>query len=117
MRFLSIFKAVETGVPPTADEMAKMGQFMDEMVKAGKLLATEGLLPSAKGARIRKAGRQVTVTDGPFTDSPEVISAYAILQAGSKQEAIELTKQFLAVAGDGECEIRELYEMPAFAKK
>ena len=117
MRFLSIFKTVETGVPPTADEMARMGQFMDEMAKAGKLLATEGLLPSAKGVRVRKVGQQVTVTNGPFTASPEVISAYAILQADSKQEAIELTKQFLQVAGDGECEIRELYEMPAFVRK
>ncbi len=117
MRFLSIFKSVETGVPPTADEMANMGQFMDEMVKAGKLIATEGLLPSAKGMRIRKVGQQVTVTNGPFNDSAEVISAYAILEASSKQEVIELTKQFLQVAGDGECEIRELYETPAFAKK
>jgi hypothetical protein len=116
MRFLSIYKSAETDAPPTAEDMAKMGKFIEEMAKAGALLATEGCLPSSKGARVRLAGRKLTVTDGPFTETNEVIGGFALLQAKSKEEAVELTKRFLKVAGDGECEIRELYEQPAFVQ-
>jgi hypothetical protein len=114
MRFLSIYKSAESNGPPTPEDMATMGKFIEEMAKSGALLATEGCLPSAKGARVRLSGRKVTVTDGPFTETNEVIGGFALLQAKSKAEAIELTKRFLKVAGDGECEIRELYEQPAF---
>lgn len=116
MRFLSIYKHKETGVPPTPDQMATMGKFIEEMAKSGALLGTEGCLPSAKGARVRLSGTKITVTDGPFTETNEVVGGFALLQAKSKAEAIELTKRFLNVAGDGECEIRELYEAPAFEK-
>jgi hypothetical protein len=110
MRFLSVYKSVEKGVPPTQEEMIRMGKLIEDGMKAGNLLATEGCLPSTKGARVRLANGKVTVTDGPFTESKEVIGGLAILQANSKQEAIELVRQFLGVAGDGECEIRQLYE-------
>ena len=110
MRFLSIYKTVETGVPPTPKHMAEMGQLIEESMKAGTLLATEGCLPSAKGARVRLSGGKVTVTDGPFTESKEVVGGFALLQANSKEEAIELCKGFLKVAGDGECEIRQVFE-------
>ena len=113
MRFLSIYKSVETGVPPTDEMIAKMGKLIEEMTKAGTLLATEGCLPSAMGARVRLSGGKVTVTDGPFTESKEVIGGFAILNAESKEEAIQVCKDFLKVAGDGECEIRQLYEAPA----
>jgi len=86
-----------------------MQKLVEEGMKAGWLLSTEGCLPSAKGARVRRASGKTTVSDGPFTESKELVGGFAILQANSKQEAIELTKAFLAVAGDGECEIRELY--------
>ena len=112
MRFLSIYKSVETGVPPTPEKMAEMGQLIEEAMKAGELLATEGCLPSALGARVRLAGGKVTVTDGPFSESKEIIGGFALLQAGSKDEAIEMVKRFLKVAGDGECEIRQIYEAP-----
>ena len=115
MRFLSIYKGVEPDRPPTEEEMAEMGKLIDEWAKAGKLLTTEGCLPSALGARVRLAAGKVSVTDGPFTESKEVVGGFAILQASSKEEAVELTKRFLAVAGDGECELRQLYEMPALA--
>jgi hypothetical protein len=108
MRFLSIYKTAETGVPPTTEDMAAMGKLIEEMAKAGVLLATEGCLPSAKGARVRRSGGKVTVTDGPFTESKELIAGFALLAAESKDEAIELTKRFLEVAGDGECEIRQI---------
>jgi hypothetical protein len=108
MRFLSIYKTAETGVPPTTEHMAAMGKLIEEMAKAGVLLATEGCLPSAKGARVRRSGGKVTVTDGPFTESKELIAGFALLEAKSKDEAIELTKRFLEVAGDGECEVRQI---------
>ena len=112
MRFLSIYKSVETGVPPTPEKMAEMGKLIEEMAKAGVLLATEGCLPSALGARVRLSGGKVTVTDGPFTESKEVVGGFALLQVKSKEEAIELTRRFLHLAGDGEAELRQVYDAP-----
>jgi hypothetical protein len=117
MRFLSIYKAPETNVPPTTQEMAKMGKLIEEMTNAGVLLATEGCLPSAKGARVRRSGGKLTVTDGPFTESKELIAGFALLNAKSKEEAIELTKRFLEVAGEGECEVRQIFEAQDFGSE
>jgi hypothetical protein len=110
MKFLSIFKATEKAGPPSPEEMARMGKLVEEGMKAGYLLAVEGCMPSATGARVRLSAGKVTVTDGPFTEAKEVIGGLAILQAKSKEEAIKLTRQFLHVAGDGECELRQLFE-------
>ncbi len=110
MRFLSIYKAPERNVPPSQEEMAKMGKLIEKEMKAGTLLATEGCLPSALGARVRISNGKLTVTDGPFTESKEVVGGFAILQANSKEEAIEMAKNFLRVAGDGECELRQIFE-------
>src|SRR5260221_3486439 len=77
MRFLSIYKSVERGVPPSQEEMSKMGKLIEEGMKAGWLLGTEGCLPSALGARVRYADGKHTVTDGPFTESKEVIGGFA----------------------------------------
>ncbi len=113
MRFLSIYTSRETGSPPSPEQMADMGQLIEREMKAGTLLATEGCLPTSLGARVRLDGGTTTVTDGPFTESKEVVGGFAILQAASKAEAIEMIKRFLAVAGDGQCEIRQIYEAPA----
>jgi hypothetical protein len=113
MRFLSIYKTAERGVPPTPEEMARMGKLIEEAMKGGWLLATEGCLPSALGARVRLSDGKITVTDGPFTEAKELVGGLAILQANSKAEAIEMARQFLRVAGDGECELRQLYEADA----
>ena len=110
MRFLSIYKTVERNSPPSQEEMSKMGKLIEDGMKAGFLLATEGCLPSALGARVRMSGGKLTVTDGPFTEAKEVVGGFAILQANSKEEALELVKNFLHVAGDGECELRQLFE-------
>lgn len=110
MRFLSVYKTVETGLPPTQEEMSSMGKLIEEGMKAGYLLAVEGCLPSAMGARVSQSNGKVVVTDGPFAETKEVIGGFAILKADSKEHAIELTKHFLGVAGDGECELRQLYE-------
>ena len=115
MRFLAIYRSVEKALPPSAEHMAAMGKLIEKMAKAGVLLATEGCQPSSKGARVRISGGKFTVTDGPFTETKEVIGGFALLQVNSKDEAIAWTRRFLHVAGDGESEIRELYEAPAFA--
>jgi hypothetical protein len=105
-----MYKSVERNTPPTAEEMAAMGKLIEEGMKAGWLLATEGCLPSALGARVRRSGGNVTVTDGPFTEAKEVVGGFAILKANSKEEAIQLAKDFLKVVGEGECELRPIYE-------
>ena len=110
MRFLSVYKSVEKGVPPTPEEMATMGKLIEKWMKTGHLLSAEGCLPSATGARVRLANGKVSITDGPFTESKELIGGLAILQAKSKEEAVELIREFLSVAGDGECELRQLYD-------
>jgi hypothetical protein len=113
MRFLSIYKTVETNTPPSLEHMTKMGQLIEESMRAGVLLATEGCLPSALGARVRLSNGRISVTDGPFTETKEVIGGFAVLQANSKAEAIELARRFLEVAGDGECEIRQIFTADA----
>ena len=110
MRFLSIYKTAERATPPTAEEMATMGKLVEEGMKTGWLLATEGCLPTELGARVRRSSGKLTVTDGPFTEAKEVVGGFAILKANSKGEAIELARQFLRVAGDGECELRQIYD-------
>jgi hypothetical protein len=115
MRFLGLLKAdqySEADVPPSKELMEKMGKFMQEITKAGVLVATEALQPSSKGARVRLAGGKVIVTDGPFTESKELVASYAILEAKSMAEAVEWTTRFLQVLGEGECELRPMYEGP-----
>jgi hypothetical protein len=90
--------------------MAEMGKLVEEGLKSGTLLATEGCLPSALGARVRLSGGKFTVTDGPFTESKELVAGFALIKAKSKEDAIEQTKHFLKTAGDGETEIRQVYE-------
>jgi hypothetical protein len=112
MKFLSVYRSVEKNAPPSEQEMCKMGQLIEEGMKAGRLLAVEGCMPSAHGARVRLLNGRVTVSDGPFTESKEIIGGLAVIQANSKAEAIEYVKDFLGHAGDGECELRQLYEAP-----
>ena len=99
MRFLSIYKTKETGVPPSPEHIAAMGKLIDEMMKTGVLIGTEGCLPSAQGARIRITNGNFTVTDGPFTESKELIS-YALYEVRSKEEAIEWASRFIKAHRD-----------------
>jgi hypothetical protein len=120
MRFMTIYKPadprkMEDSVPPTQQEMAAMGKLIEEMAKAGVLLAADGLLASSKGAQVRLSGGKITVTDGPFTETKELIAGFAILEVKSKAEAIEWTRRFLELAGDGESEIRQMHDVAAFA--
>ena len=110
MKFLSVYKTVERNAPPSQEEMDKMGKLIEEGIKAGWLLAVEGCMPSATGARVRKSNGKTTVTDGPFVETKELIGGLAILQANSKEHAVELARYFLGYAEDGECELRQLHE-------
>lgn len=92
-----------------------MQALIEKFARSGHLLSTEGCLPSALGVRVRRDDDKVLVTDGPFSESKEVVGGFALLQADSKEEAIALAREFLSVAGNGECEIRQLYEAPALA--
>jgi hypothetical protein len=86
-----------------------MGKLVARGFTEGWLVATEGCLPSACGARVRRSGPHVTTTDGPFSDPTDVVGGFAIFEAASKEEAVQLARDFLAVVGDAECEIRQLY--------
>jgi len=117
MKFLSIYKTVEKNAPPSQEEIAKMGKLVEEGMKAGWLLATEGCLPTALGARVRNSNGKVTVTDGPFAEAKEVVGGFAILRANSKEEAIQVARDFLQVAGEGECELRQIFEADTCVQK
>lgn len=112
MRYISLIRIQEnTGLVPSDQLMADMGKLIDELTRTGKLVSTAGLRPTAEGVRVRLRRGDVFVTDGPFTESKEVIGGYAILEAASKEEAVALTKRFLKVHGeewDIECEVRQL---------
>ena len=112
MRFLSMIRIQEnTGQVPSEQLMNDMGKLIEEMTRSGQLVATAGLRPSSEGVRVRWRRGALSVTDGPFAESKEAIGGYAIVEAKSKQEAIELTRRFLLVHGDEwdiECEVRQL---------
>jgi len=112
MRFMVIVKAspeTEAGVLPTEQELAEMGAFNEELVKAGVMLAGEGLQPSSKGVRIRYDGsRKPTVIDGPFAETKELIAGFWIIETRTRDEAIEWMKR--APFREGEVEIRQVFE-------
>ncbi len=115
MRFLMLYKPadvakMEAGLPPSVEEMTRMGKMIEEQMKSGVLLATEGCGPTAKGAKVQLAKGKLNVIDGPFAEAKEIIGGFAIMRLSSKQEAIKAAREFLEFAGDGEVEIREVYE-------
>lgn len=113
MKFLCIYKpAKPEGGLPTPEDMATMGAYIEESLKSGALIATEGCMPSALGAKVRRTDGKFTVTDGPFTEAKEVVGGFALINANSKEHAIEITRDFMNVAGDGEVEVRQVYEVP-----
>ena len=112
MRFLSMVRIDEkNGLVPGSQLMSDMGKLIEEMTREGVLVSTAGLRPTAEGVRVRLRGGKLTTVDGPFAETKEVIGGFAILEAPSMNEAIELTKRFLKVHGDEwniECEVRQL---------
>ena len=114
MRFLCMIRVNEnSGQVPSDRLMNDMGELMKEMSEAGALLDTAGLRPTAEGVRVRLAHGKLTVTDGPFIESKEVIGGYALVQAATQEEAIAWTSRFLKIHGDEwdiECEVRQVEE-------
>jgi hypothetical protein len=95
--------------PPSPEMMQEMGTFVEEATKAGVLLATGGLGPSAEGTKVRYSNGEFTVTDGPFTEAKELIGGWALMEVRDKDEAIEWTKRFLTVVGGGESTVRQVF--------
>jgi hypothetical protein len=118
MRFMAIVKATkvsENGVMPSEQLLADMGKFNEELVKAGVMLAGEGLHPSSKGARIKFSGKKRTVVDGPFAETKELIAGFWLLQVRSKEEAIEWIKRAPNPhEGESEIELRQVFEAEDF---
>ena len=126
MKFMMLIKSdkmTEAGAMPAEDVLIAMGKYNEELVKAGVLLAAEGLQPSSKGARVRHAGGKATVIDGPFTESKELIAGFWMIQVKSKEEAIEWAKRVpfdpndasATSDGVGEIELRQLFEAADFS--
>ena len=120
MRFMIIVKASkdsEAGVLPDEKMLTSMAAYHEELAKAGVLLDGSGLQPSSKGWRIRYAGEKRTVSDGPFTESKELIAGYTLIQVKSRAEALEWTRRFPNPVGEGkdaEIEVRQLFELEDF---
>ena len=119
MRFMMIRRAdavTEAGAKPNSEMFAAMDQYASEMSKAGILVTGEGLKPSAQGTRVRFNNGTPTVVDGPFTETKELIAGYFIIDVKSKEDAIDWTKRWPAIAGDAnvELELRPFYEAADF---
>jgi hypothetical protein len=118
MRFMIIVKAnkdSEAGIMPDEKLLTEMGKYNEELVKAGIMLAGEGLHPSSKGARVRFSGRERSVIDGPFSETKELIAGFWLWQVKSKEEAIEWVKRCPnPMAGESEIEIRQVFEAEDF---
>jgi hypothetical protein len=118
MKVMVLVKATqdsEAGVMPTQTLLAEMGKFNEELVKAGVMLAGEGLRPSAQGKRVQFSGRDRRVIDGPFTETKELVAGFWLWQVRSIEEAVEWVKRCPnPMPGDSEIEIRPLYEMEDF---
>jgi hypothetical protein len=121
MRFMILLKAdenTEAGVMPSEELLAEMGKYNEEMVKAGVLLAGEGLQPSSKGARVRFSGAKRTVVDGPFAEAKELIAGYWLIQTKSKEEAVEWVKRCPnPLDEEAEIEIRQVFEAEDFGEE
>ena len=120
MRFMVIVKATaeseKGGALPDPQLLADMGKYNEELIKAGILLAMDGLHPSSKGARVKFSGKSRTVVDGPFTETKELVAGFWLWQVKSLEEAIEWVKRFPNPhSGDSEIEVRQVFEMEDFA--
>ena len=117
MRVMVLIKAneeSEAGQMPDEKLLTEMGRFNEELMNAGVLLAGEGLRPSSHGKRVRFSGSTRTVIDGPFTESKELVASYAIFQVKDMDEAVHWTTRFLEVVGEGECELRPIFDAEDF---
>ncbi|MGH7513040.1 MAG: YciI family protein [Gemmatimonadales bacterium] len=122
MRFMIMVKSTETSAPPPKALMDAIAKLGEESSRAGVLVETAGLYPTATAARVRLTGGKVTATDGPFTEAKEVVGGYAVYDVRSRHEAVRWTARFMDLhqehwkGWEGEAEIRQIFEAPEFAK-
>jgi hypothetical protein len=109
MKYLMTY-AQKSKTPPTPEHMAAIGKFAQEMAASGVLLMTGGLQRPTKGTQVKLADGKFTATDGPFAETKELIDGFALVQTKSREEAIELARRFMLVAGDGEGEILQVFD-------
>lgn len=110
MKFLMTFAGKPGAPPPTQEQMAAIGKFTMEMIASGVVVMTGGLVRPTKGLQVRMSDGKFSVTDGPFAETKELIDGFALIEAKSKEEAIEHARKFMALAGDGEGEILQVFE-------
>ena len=113
MKFVSIWKPdprARSGAAPTEEQIAEMGRLVGELMSAGILLDTGGVMSGGTSLRVRRAGSKITVTDGPFVETKEVIGGFAVFNVKSKDGVIAAARRFVEIAGDGEAEIHEVSE-------
>jgi hypothetical protein len=109
MKFLMTFDG-ESKIPPTPEKLAAINKYGQEMMEAGVLLMTGGLVKSTKGTKIKLTAGKYTVTDGPYAETKELIDGFALIKASSLAEAMDVARSFMAVAGDGEVEILQVFD-------
>jgi len=109
MKFLMITKSIPGAPPPTPDQMMELGRFTEEMIKSGVVLLTGGLIRPSTGMQIRSAGGKISVTDGPYAETKELIDGFAIVEARSKEDAIAHATRFMKIVGDAEGEILRIF--------
>jgi len=110
MKFLMIFESNPSAPPPSLETLAKLGAHTQKMLASGTVVLTGGVVRPSRGIQMKNEGGKVTVTDGPFAESKELIDGFAVVNANSKEEAIALSTEFLQIAGDGKGEILQIFE-------
>jgi len=114
MKFLMIYNSEPNAPPPTPQQMQALGQFTTEMIASGVVKMTGGIVRPSKGTEVRLSSGKFSVTDGPFPETKELIDGYAIVEAKSREEAVELSRKFMEIAGEGRGQILRLFDPHEF---
>jgi hypothetical protein len=110
VKYLMTYAGLPDAPPPSPETLARLGAYTARMLASGKVVLTGGLVRPTRGIQLRYEGGQVSVTDGPFAETKELIDGFALVEVGSEAEALELAREFMGVAGDGHGEILRVYE-------
>jgi hypothetical protein len=110
MKFLMTYETDPKAAPPTPEKMAAIGKFTEEMMRSGVVIMTGGLVRPTHGTRVKLQAGKFSVTDGPYPETKELIDGFALIQANSKEEAIEQARRFMSIAGDGQGEILQVFD-------
>jgi hypothetical protein len=110
MKFLMTYQGKPDAPPPTPEQMARLGTFTERNIKSGVVVLTGGLVRPSRGIQIRCDSGKVSITDGPFAETKELIDGFALVEVASRDEAIKLASEFMQIAGDGTGEILQVYD-------